>query len=220
MIAVERSEKERQDGAPPPPEDSPFPLVFGGEAARPSLWRRIMVALRVWLRREPASPSAQDVASPSGPAKRPRPEPSPSPTSPPPPAPSPSSAPRLVPRAEAGDGVRRATLQLLPGRLQPLDPDQLAQEIRFLRAGPEATVVTLGWDAEEPPSHITLDHPSIQARHARMSYRGGQWAIESLSEWDPVQVNGTPLPPGEEPRVLWSGDEVRIGEVTFRFMMS
>jgi hypothetical protein len=130
-----------------------------------------------------------------------------------------ATAPEAGPDPLAGP-VQRATLQLLPGRLVPLDPSVVQQEVRFLRSGGRESVVTLGWDVGEPPGHVTLDHPSIQPRHARMCFRDGQWSIENLSPRDPVEVNGEPLRDGGEPHLLRTGDRVRLGQAVFRFVLT
>jgi hypothetical protein len=116
--------------------------------------------------------------------------------------------------------VQRATLQMLPGRLEPMDKDVIQQEVRFLRGEGDTHVVTLGWDMAEPPGHVTLDHPSVQPKHARMTFRDGRWWIESLSEFYPVEVNDVPLQLTQEPVLLENGDRVRFGEAVFRFWMS
>lgn len=121
-------------------------------------------------------------------------------------------------RGDAGP-LSRATLQLLPGRLRPLDPDVVKEEIRFVRPSGSDAVVTLGWADDEPPAHITLNHPSVQDRHARMSYRDRRWHIESLVEGHPVEVNDAPLAVGEAPKELQSGDEVRLGDARFSFLI-
>lgn len=113
----------------------------------------------------------------------------------------------------------RATLQLLPGRLRPLDPDIVREEIRFVRPTGGEAAVTLGWAEGEPPEHITVNHPSVQDRHARMSFVNRQWFIESLVAPHPVRVNEEPVPAGAEPRELQSGDEVRLGDASFHFLM-
>jgi hypothetical protein len=120
----------------------------------------------------------------------------------------------------SNDPVERATLQMLPGRLEPLNKHVVQQEVRFLRAPGETQEVTLGWDLGDPPRHIMLDHPSIQPRHARMVYQDGQWWIQSLSEYHPVEVNDVPLQISEEAIALKNGDQVRLGEAVFRFHMS
>jgi hypothetical protein len=106
---------------------------------------------------------------------------------------------------------------MLPGRLQPLDPEILQQEIRFLRTLVEEQVVTLGWNIGEPPGHVTLNHSSVQPLHARMTYREGEWWIETLTHIDPVAVNQAALMVSAPPRRLTHGDQIRIGEVEFQF---
>jgi hypothetical protein len=113
--------------------------------------------------------------------------------------------------------VQRATIQLLPGRLELVDPDVIQQEIRFLRGSSKEQAVTLGWNLGEPPDHVTLNHSSVAPEHARMTYREGRWWIESLSRHDPVSVNRRSVPFGGEPLSLANGDEIRIGAVVFTF---
>jgi hypothetical protein len=126
-----------------------------------------------------------------------------------------------APRPDPASGpLERATIQLLPGRLVPLDPSVVQQEVRFLRSGGRESVVTIGWDVGEPPGHVMLDHPSIQLRHARMRFRDGQWSLENLSERDPAELNGEPLGIGDEPRLLRSGDRIRLGQAVFRFVLT
>jgi hypothetical protein len=118
------------------------------------------------------------------------------------------------------DFPHRATIQLLPGRLEPLVPEVIQQEVRFQRGNSSGTQeITLGWEIGEPPHHVTLDHPSIQPLHAKMTYQNGQWLIESLVPGDPVEVNGTQVPAAGGPCPLASGDQVRIGEALFQFHM-
>jgi len=138
-------------------------------------------------------------------------------------------APRLSPKvdaSEAGDPgpvvpdeepARLATVQFLPGRLDPLIPEVMQQAVRFEQASSSEQEVTLGWEPGEPPHHVTLDHPSIQPLHAKMTFQKGSWMIESLAPIDPVEVNGTPLPTTSGPYLLANGDQVRIGEALFRF---
>ncbi len=136
------------------------------------------------------------------------------------PSPEPEHASAPPPDAGHGPGpLYRATLQLLPGRLQPLDPDIVREEIRFVRPSGRDAVVTLGWADGEPPDHITVNHPSVHDRHARMSFVDRRWRIESLVDSHPVHVNGEALPVGAEPWELQSGDEVRLGDASFHFRM-
>lgn len=137
---------------------------------------------------------------------------------------SPSAPPKQNPpaRDDRGHGpgpIHRATLQLLPGRLRPLDPDIVREEIRFVRPSGRDAVVTLGWAEGEPPDHITVNHPSVHELHARMSFIDRTWHIESLVARHPVVVNGEAVPVGDPPRKLQSGDEVRLGDASFDFVM-
>jgi len=115
--------------------------------------------------------------------------------------------------------IHRATTQMLPGRLHPLNPEAVEQEIRFLRDTiPRDTFkVTLGWDLGSPPEHVTLDHPSIQPLHAKMTYQNGQWSIETLADAYPVEINETVRLGVGVSYLLSDGDEIRIGKALFRF---
>lgn len=158
--------------------------------------------------------------------------PSPPFVAPPRPAPPPLSAAELPPPGElivppsevdaadapAGD-LSRATLHLLPGRLQSVRPASLRQEIRFVRLpGPEQTVM-LGREAGDPLRRVAVDHASVHAHHARLCYRDGSWSLESLCDGGSTAVNGLHLDLGRGPRVLQDGDRIRLGEVEFRFKM-
>ena len=124
---------------------------------------------------------------------------------------------RPGPAAPGEQPAHRATVQLLPGRLEPLIPEVIQQEVRFQQGTSGEQEVTLGWEIGEPPHHVTLDHPSIQPLHAKMTFQKGSWMIESLAPNDPVEVNGTPVPTTSGPYLLANGDQVRIGEALFRF---
>ena len=115
--------------------------------------------------------------------------------------------------------IHRATTQMLPGRLHPLNPEAVEQEIRFLRDTiPRDTFkVTLGWELGSPPEHITLDHPSVQPLHAKMTYQNGQWSIETLEAAYPVEINETVRLGVGVPYLLSDGDQIRIGKALFRF---
>ena len=125
----------------------------------------------------------------------------------------------VIPFPRRPTPVQRATLQMLPGRLLPVNAKVVQQEIRFLRSPRPEQSVTLGWEQGEPPDHITLHHPSIQLRHARMEYRKGHWWIQSLVSDDPVLLNGSALDATEGRRHLKNGDLVRLGQAEFRFLM-
>ena len=127
-----------------------------------------------------------------------------------------SEKPREKPK-KIQEPVQRSTVELLPGRFEPVEPIVVQQEIRFLKAPEKEQVVTLGWNLGEPPEHVTINHSSVQPVHARLTYRVGNWWIESLSENDPVKVNRISLAVSSPPLILVDGDLVRIGAVSFRF---
>ena len=139
--------------------------------------------------------------------------------------------PRFSPTVEASEGsdpgpaapeAKRThgdTVQFLPGRLEPLIPEVMKQEVRFQQASSGDQEVTLGWETGEPPHHVTLDHTSIQPLHAKMTFQKGSWMIESLAPNSLIDVNGTPVPTTSGPYLLANGDQVRIGEALFRFHM-
>lgn len=111
----------------------------------------------------------------------------------------------------------RTTLQMLPGRLEPVNPRIVRQELRFLRVpGPEQEI-TVGSAPAEPPGHVTVDHGSVQPLHARMRFEGGAWTIESLTDVDPVRLNREPIGPESGAHPLVDGDTVRLGRAEFVF---
>ena len=126
--------------------------------------------------------------------------------------------PGAAPESE-DQSTENGTIQMLPGRLEPLIPEVIQQEIRFEKALGEEQEVTIGWEIGDPPHHVTLDHPSIQPLHAKMTFQKGKWMIESLAPNDPVEINGTPVPHSAGPYLLAAGDQVRIGEALFRFFL-
>ncbi|MGD2068970.1 MAG: FHA domain-containing protein, partial [Gemmatimonadota bacterium] len=113
--------------------------------------------------------------------------------------------------------TERSTLQMLPGRLEPVDPDVVRQEIHFLNTPRPDRGVTLGWDPGRPPYHVMLDHPSVEPMHARMRFQDGAWWIEALSRRTPVVVNGERVSVGDEARPLRNRDRIRLGEAEFVF---
>lgn len=56
----------------------------------------------------------------------------------------------------------------------------------------------------------------VSRRHARLSFRGGRWAIEDLNSVNFTYVNGLKLQPAA-PRVLQDGDQIRLGRVVITF---
>lgn len=106
-----------------------------------------------------------------------------------------------------------ATLQLLPGRLEPVDGG--TQEIRFVRV-PGLSRFTLGRNAGPLHSHIQLRAATASRMHAYMEFEGGRWQLGNMSQTNAVVLNGKPLDNGS-PRVLADGDRIEFGELSFRF---
>jgi hypothetical protein len=134
-------------------------------------------------------------------------------------APSPDASRDADPIGSQDEPVHRTTTQMLPGRLEPLNPEIVEQEVRFLKTATpwDSQSVTLGWELGSPPEHVTLDHPSIEAIHARMIYQRGHWMIETLARSDPVEINEALLLAEGVPYLLSDGDQVRIGKALFRY---
>ena len=206
------------DEAPKREDPPPFPLM--PRDRNPSLKRRIADRLRGPAKTEPES--VVRPAEPEGPiaeapiAEEPEDERE---------TVEDRSAPEVEdsadPTAEADIGpVHRATLRLLPGRLQPEDTEVVQQEVRFLRSAQPEQGVTLGWDEGEPPTHVTLDHPSLLPKHAHMLYRGREWWIESLSDRRPVFLNERTLSVADGLHRLQDGDRIRMGDARFVFRMT
>lgn len=132
------------------------------------------------------------------------------------PSPHRPSSVRLFGETPVPDALERATLQMLPGRLEPLSPALAGQQVRFLKGPGKEQEVTIGRGPGELPSHVTLDHRSLREAHARMLHRDGQWFVTSSDAADPVLLNGEAVPVAD-PHLLEDGDLLRLGELEFRF---
>lgn len=135
-----------------------------------------------------------------------------------PPVPSRSSPPlpsSLSPQARERDLPEEdATLQLLPGRLEPADPGT-DKEIRFIRVS-GSNRFTLGRDRSSARTHIHLEAATASRMHAFMLFEEGQWRLGNMSQTNPVVINGTALN-GDAPWPLADGDRIEFGELTFVF---
>jgi hypothetical protein len=105
------------------------------------------------------------------------------------------------------------TLQLLPGRLEPVDRGA-EQEIRFVRV-PGMNRFTLGRNSGPVHSHIQLRAATASRMHAFMIFEDGRWQLGNMSETNAVVINGSPLNGG--PHLLEEGDRIEFGELTFVF---
>jgi hypothetical protein len=109
------------------------------------------------------------------------------------------------------------TLQLLPGRLEIVSGQEGVDEIRFVKVPGKDPVVTFGRSAGDPHTHIELQSPTVSRRHAAMRFQKGGWHIANLSKTNPLVVRGKQLALNDPAVRLEDGDEVEMGEVTFRF---
>jgi len=109
------------------------------------------------------------------------------------------------------------TLQLLPGRLEIVSGKEGVDEIRFVKVPGKDPVVTFGRSAGDPHTHIELQSPTVSRRHAAMRFDKGGWHIANLSKTNPVVVRGKQMALEDAAVRLEDGDEVEMGEVTFRF---
>lgn len=81
------------------------------------------------------------------------------------------------------------------------------------------------WDADGgifPDVDLDSDDPEakVSRRHARITYRDGQYFLEDLGSTNGTFVNrGKRLPPGR-PQPLQDGDEIIVGKTFLRFHVS
>jgi serine/threonine-protein kinase len=72
-----------------------------------------------------------------------------------------------------------------------------------------------------PEVDLSLFDPEtkVSRRHARIYRQGQQFLIEDLSSVNGTTINGAIRLPPKQPRVLNSGDELKLGETTLKFML-
>jgi hypothetical protein len=133
------------------------------------------------------------------------------------PAVRPPSGPRTPPKyipPLTGEGLE-GVLQLLPGRLVPIE-DDASQEIRFIKTQ-GVNRFTFGRSQGPPNTHIQLLVRTASRMHAYMIIENGRWRIGNMSETNVVLVNGVPLDTDDADRWLQDGDRIELGEVGFIF---
>jgi len=130
-----------------------------------------------------------------------------------PPAPA-YPTPGAPPASQNGYGD--PTLQLLPGRLEVIS-GMPGDSIRFIKQPGVTQAVTLGRTRGEPGSHVQIPSPTVSRMHVRMSFEGGSWTLENLSETNPVAINGRPATGRGARCVLSEGDRIEMGDVAFYF---
>ena len=78
------------------------------------------------------------------------------------------------------------------------------------------------WDADGgvfPDVDLDSDDPEakVSRRHARITFRNGEYAVEDLGSTNGTFLNrGKRLPPGE-PQALRENDEIIVGKTFLRF---
>lgn len=72
-----------------------------------------------------------------------------------------------------------------------------------------------------PEVDLSLYDPEtkVSRRHARIYRQGQQFLIEDLSSVNGTMINGAIRLPPKQPRVLNSGDELKLGETTLKFVL-
>lgn len=66
-----------------------------------------------------------------------------------------------------------------------------------------------------PECDVQIDDVSVSRRHARLTERGGGWAIEDLDSTNGVRVNGTSV----QQTTLQNGDTIELGSVKMTFAL-
>jgi hypothetical protein len=107
------------------------------------------------------------------------------------------------------------TVQLLPGRLEPVTQG-IQQEIRFIKVS-GVNRFTFGRSPGPAYSHIQLKASTASRMHAYMVFDHGRWRIGNLSQTNSVVVSGTPLEVDGAEHILKEGDRIEFGELIFVF---
>ena len=88
-------------------------------------------------------------------------------------------------------------------------PDNKAKTKHF--RDPE---IILGRD---PHCEIYLDHETVSADHARLSYHHGQWWLEDLNSTNGTTLNGEKV---KTPTIIVGNDEIRCGKVSLKVQLA
>lgn len=178
------------------------------------------------LEPEPA-PAPEPAAAPA-PKPAPEAEPTPAPAEPPP-KPAPVSPDLPGSWTEGGTGEHTQFLSMdSVGEASAADVGRSSDlpHLIVVRDGAAADVMELEpgasgdpdvWEiGREDSCEITLDEPSVSARHAQLIHQGGRWRLVNLVSANGIFVNG-------EKRLtayLGDGDQIRLGSVNLVFRAS
>jgi hypothetical protein len=101
----------------------------------------------------------------------------------------------------------------------PSDAVSPRDVVCWLFCGPREFPLTEGEHiiGREPDARVSLDSARVSRRHARITVTGGRATVEDLDSKNGSFVGGTRL---TSPRLLASGDEIRIGPFTLIFRIS
>ncbi|MGI9627590.1 MAG: FHA domain-containing protein [Longimicrobiales bacterium] len=114
------------------------------------------------------------------------------------------------------NGYGDPTLQLLPGRLE-ITSGMSGNSVRFVKQPGVKQEITLGRSRGKPGGHVHVPSPTVSRLHVCMKYANGGWAIENLSETNPVSINGQQAAGRGAECALSDGDRIEMGEVAFVF---
>lgn len=108
--------------------------------------------------------------------------------------------------------LRRQSQGLGPAPVPPLrlllTSEAGARPRRFTQ--PEFTI------GRDLANELCIDDPTVSSRHARLAFRQGQWWVDDLHSTNGTFINSESV---TTPLVLASGDERRLGQVTFQVMI-
>ncbi len=86
------------------------------------------------------------------------------------------------------------------GRRTPLDQDRMAV-------------------GRDPKAQIVLERDSVSRHHAELVRTGeDRWIVRDLGSTNGTFVNERPVEPGEEGEALRAGDQLRFGDVVFKYL--
>lgn len=113
------------------------------------------------------------------------------------------------------------TMRFLPGHFELISGEEKGKKIQLHGfPGERGDEITIGREAPTDPqrlySHILLKEQTVSRDQAKLTHTQGRYILTNRGTTNPTQVNGQPLGV-DETRSLNNGDELRFGEVVFRF---
>jgi hypothetical protein len=110
------------------------------------------------------------------------------------------------------------TARLMAARLEIMSGPDVGEEVRFLAVPGEDVSMMFGRTPAQGPTHVQLKQKTVSRTHAVVRFRHGEWMLENLSTTNPTILNEEVL--GVKERLLSDGDQIEMGEVSFRFRTS